>query len=183
MNTLHYSVVRATPADLTLRRRSLCGLAIGIVGTASLTGCAGLFSKTPPPPPPPKPGTLAININASNGINPNANNRPSPVVVRLYELKASAQFESADFLSLYDKDQSVLGADIVVRDEFVLAPGEKKAIAKPLAADTKFIGVVAAFRDLERARWRALVAVLPNKNNVIAVNLDGIAVLTTASAT
>ena len=150
-----------------------------------------MFAKAPPPPAPAaaaaaaavvRAGTLAINIAASAGINPNANNRPSPVVVRLYELKASAQFEAADFLSLYDKDQATLGADIVTRDEFVFAPGEKKAIAKPLAADTKFIGVVAAFRDLERARWRAVTAVLPNKNNVIAINLDGISVLTTAAA-
>ncbi len=149
-----------------------------------------MFAKAPPPPAPAaaaaaavvRVGTLAINIAASAGINPNANNRPSPVVVRLYELKASAQFEAADFLSLFDKDQATLGADIVTRDEFVFAPGEKKAISKPLTADTKFIGVVAAFRDLERARWRAVAAVLPNKNNVIAINLDGISVLTTAAA-
>ena len=162
------------------RRRRVCGLIASAAGTGWLTGCAGLFSK--PPPPPPKPGTLSINIIASSGINPDARSRPSPVVVRMYELKASAQFESADFLSLYDKDQAVLGADIVVRDEFVLQPGEKKAIHKPLLADTKFIGVVAAFRELERARWRALVAVLPNKNNLIAINLDGIAVQTTVTA-
>lgn len=163
----------------------------GALGTLGTLGGCGMFSKAPPPPAPPpaaaaaavvRAGTLAINIAASAGINPNANNRPSPVVVRLYELKASAQFEAADFLSLYDKDQATLGADIVTRDEFVLAPGEKKAIAKPLALDTKFIGVVAAFRDLERARWRAVAAVLPNKTNVIAINLDGISVLTTAAA-
>ncbi len=188
MNTLRSSTGRPNTADragTSLQRRKLCALAVGLAGTGALSGC-GMFAKAPPPPapppPPPKPGTLAINISASAGINPNANNRPSPVVVRLYELKASAQFESADFLSLYDKDQAVLGADVVARDEFVLAPGEKKAIAKPLAADTKFIGVVAAFRDLERARWRAVAAVLPNKNNVIAINLDGISVLTTAAA-
>ena len=101
----------------------------------------------------------------------------------MYELKASAPFESADFLSLYDKDLAVLGADIVVRDEFVIRPGESKAINKALAADTKFIGVVAAFRELERARWRALVAVLPNKSNLVTISLDGIAVQTTVTAT
>lgn len=137
----------------------------------------------PPPPPPPKPGTLSINIIASSALNPDARRRPSPVVVRLYELKASALFEASDFVSLYDKDQSVLGADIVSRDEFVFQPGEIKAINKPLAADTKFIGVVAAFRELERARWRALVAVQPNKSNLVAISLDGIAVQTAVTAT
>jgi type VI secretion system protein VasD len=181
MNTLRSSTGRPSSA---VRRRSLCALAVGVAGAGALSGC-GMLSKAPPAAPAPaaaRPGALAINIAASAGINPNANNRPSPVVVRLYELKASAQFESADFLSLFDKDQATLGADVVTRDEFVLAPGEKKAIAKPLSADTKFIGVLAAFRDLERARWRAVAAVLPNKNNVIAINLDGISVLTTAAA-
>ena len=164
-----------------MQRRRFCALAVGAAGAGALSGC-GMLKKAPPAPPPPRPGGLVINVTASAGVNPNANNRPSPVVVRLYELKASAQFESADFLSLYDKDQSVLGADIVSRDEFVLAPGDKKAITKPLVADTKFIGVVAAFRDLERARWRAVAAVQPNKNNVIAITVDGISVLTTAAA-
>ena len=74
------------------------------------------------------------------------------MVIRIYELKNSAVFESADFVSLYEKDTTVLGADIVSRDEFVLKPGEIKTINKALAADTKFIAVFAAFRDLERAK-------------------------------
>jgi len=165
------------------QRRRLFGLIAGVAGTASLTAC-GMFSKAPPPPPPPpKPGTLSINLSASATVNPDARSRPSPVVVRLYELKTSAQFDSADFVSLYEKDQAVLGADMVARDELVLVPGDKKVINKPLAADTKFIGVVAAFRELERARWRALVVVAPNKNNVVAINLDGISVLTTVTST
>jgi type VI secretion system protein VasD len=43
--------------------------------------------------------------------------------------------------------------------------------------------VVAAFRDLERARWRAFVAVAPNKTNVVTINLDAISVLTTVTST
>jgi len=170
-------------------RRRLCALAAGVAATSSLGGCAGLFSKKPPPAPavppapPPKPGTLSIDLTASATINPNANGRPSPLVVRLYELKARAQFETADFLSLYDKDQSVLGGDIVAREEFVFRPGESKSIRKALASETRFIGVVAAFRELERARWRDVVAVLPNKDNQVNVSLDGITVRNTVSAT
>jgi type VI secretion system protein VasD len=52
-----------------------------------------------------------------------------------------------------------------------------------LVADTKYVGVVVAFRELERARWRAVVAVLPSKNNVVTITLDGIAVQTTVTST
>jgi type VI secretion system protein VasD len=183
MKTMRTSAGQSLQDDAAWQRRRLCRMIVGTAGAGTLAAC-GMFSKAPPPPPPPpKPGTLSINLSASGTVNPSANNRPSPVVVRVYELKTSAQFESADFLSLYEKDQSVLGADIVAREEFVLAPGDKKSINKPLAADTKFIGVVAAFRDLERARWRAFVAVAPNKTNVVTINLDAISVLTTVTST
>jgi type VI secretion system protein VasD len=171
-------------AGVAHRRRvfGLLGLLAGV--GSGLAGC-GMFAKAPPPapaPPPPVKGTLSIHFIAASGINPDARARPSPVVVRLYELKASALFEAADFVSLYEKDQAILGADIVARDEFVFRPGENKAINKPLAAETKFIGVVAAFRELERARWRAVVALLPNKSNLVTISLDGIAVQTTVTA-
>ena len=84
-------------------------------------------------------------------------------------------------MSLYEKDQTVLGADIVVRDEFVIQPGEIKTIKRLLAADTKFIGVVAAFREIEKARWRAVVAVMPNKDSLVTISLDGIAVRSTTT--
>ena len=73
-------------------------------------------------------------------------------------------------MSLYEKDQTVLGADIVVRDEFVIQPGEIKTIKRLLAADTKSIGVLAAFREIEKARWRAVVAVIPNKDNLVTIS-------------
>ena len=77
----------------------------------------------------------------------------------------------------------MLGADIVARDEFVLRPGETKAISKALAADTKFVGIFAAFRELERAKWRATATVLPNKNNVVAITLDGTAIQAVVTST
>ena len=65
-----------------------------------------------------------------------------------------ATFNAADFMSLYQRDQAELGADLLAKEEFVLNPGETKTFAKTLAADTRFLGVVAAYRDLEHAKWR-----------------------------
>jgi len=122
------------------------------------------------------PALLTANVAASAQVNPDFKKRPSPIVVRVYELKASTQFESADFVSLFDKDQAVLGADLVSREEFVLRPGETKLIAKPLSPDTKFIGVMAAFRELERSRWHVVVPVAAGKKNVMAIGLTDIAI-------
>jgi type VI secretion system protein VasD len=120
----------------------------------------------------PNPKVLTINVLAAASLNPSASGRPSPVVVRVYELKAAAPFEAADFVSLFDKDQAVLGADVVARDEFVLSPGEAVALKRDLTADSKFIAVMAAFRDLERAKWRAVVPLLAGADNALAVRLE-----------
>lgn len=166
------------------RRAMLVALSLW-AAAASLSGC-GMFAKKPPPPPPPppppKPGTLSIQIGAADNINPDMQRRPSPVMVRIYELKASAPFESADFLSLFERDQATLGADLVARQEIAFRPGETKIIDKPLAADTKFIGVMVAFRELERARWRGLVEVQPHKDNHVAITLNGVTVQSMVAA-
>jgi type VI secretion system protein VasD len=96
--------------------------------------------------------------------------------VRIYELKSAAGFNSADFMSLYQRDQAQLAADMIAKEEFVLAPGETKTFAKTLAPDTRFIGVVAAYRDIEHAKWRSVVAVQPNQPQKLTVKAGALAV-------
>ncbi|MBT9527644.1 MAG: type VI secretion system lipoprotein TssJ [Rhizobacter sp.] len=153
------------PSSSHLSRRLL--LAAALLSGVSLSGCA-MFGggKT----------TLDAKVVASAQVNPDARKRPSPVVVRVFELKAPTLFEQADFVSLFEKDQAVLGAEMISREEFVLRPGETKPLVKPLSPDTKFIGVMVAFRELERARWRAVVPVAAGKKNVVAIDLADITV-------
>lgn len=159
--------MNTTSTPSFLRRRGLL-LASGVLAIAALPGCSMFGSKSP--------ATLTTTVVASAQVNPDIHKRPSPVVVRVFELKSSTLFEQADFVSLFEKDQAVLAGDLVSREEFVLRPGESKPITKPLSPDTKFVGVMAAFRELERARWRAVVPVVAGKKNEIAIDLDGIVV-------
>jgi type VI secretion system protein VasD len=148
------------------RRRWMLS-ASGVAAAVALPGCSMFKSG---------PATMSATVVATAQVNPDARRRPSPVMVRVFELKAPTLFEQADFVSLFEKDQAVLAAELVSREEFVLRPGETKPLTKPLAPDTKFIGVMAAFRELERARWRAVVPVVAGKKNVIEISLDGIVV-------
>ena len=137
-----------------------------------LAACGAKPILAPKPLPPPKSKVLTVDVLASAKLNPSTSGRPSPVVVRIYELKAAAPFESADFVSLFDKDQATLGGDVIARDEFVLSPGESMAIKRDLTADSKFIAVMVAFRDLERAKWRAVVPLVAGEDNALSVRLD-----------
>jgi type VI secretion system protein VasD len=111
-------------------------------------------------------------VAADVGVNPDARGRASPVVVRLLELKTLAAFESADFFSLFDRDKDTLGAELVAREELQLQPGEKKTLQRSLPPETKYLGVVAAFRDLERARWRASIPVMPNQTTPLTIKVE-----------
>jgi type VI secretion system protein VasD len=137
-------------------------LATAVLLAAALAGCASA----------PKPPQINATVVANANTNPDARNRPSPVVVRVYELKAPAAFESADFFSLFEKDQATLAADMLAKDEFVLQPGQSRTIERPGKVETRYVAVMAGFRELERSVWRGVVPVTPGKKNTIRITLD-----------
>jgi type VI secretion system protein VasD len=111
----------------------------------------------------------AMTLAASADTNPDANGRPSPVVVRVYQLKTDAAFKGAEFFALYDDDQKVLGPEMISRDEYVLAPSEKKTIDVAVSKEARFVGALAAFRDIRNAQWRGLVVVPQRSSLNVAV--------------
>ena len=147
------------------------GLAVGLL--AALAGCASG---------PPKPAQVTGTIQASAQVNPSTHQRPSPLLVRVYELKSASAFNAADFMALYQRDQAELGADLLAKDEFVLTPGESRPYAKTLAPDTRFIGVIAAFRDLEHARWRSIVPIKPGQKQQVHIRAAELAVDVTTTS-
>jgi type VI secretion system protein VasD len=123
-------------------------LLLGVLATGLLlTGCA---SK------PAKPAPAHAELIASSDVNPDSSGRPSPVVLRVFQLRNDGEFAGADFFPLYDKEKEILGASLISREEYVLAPGEDRKLDLPVNADARFIGVIAAFRDIRAAQWRAL---------------------------
>lgn len=109
-----------------------------------------------------KPTAMAGSITISSDVNPDHTGRPSPVIVRIYQLRNSGVFTSADFFNLYDNESNVLSGDLVTREEYNLLPGEIKSIDPVIDSQTHYIGVIAAFRDIEQSSWRA-ISVLPEK--------------------
>ncbi len=97
-------------------------------------------------------------MSSAADINPDASNRASPLVIRVFELRSDAEFSGADFFALYEREKQTLGEALIERKEFVLQPGAKQELRLPMARDTRFVGVIAAYRDIRAARWRALTA-------------------------
>ena len=105
---------------------------------------------------PPKPSPTHAQIIVSGDVNPDSSGRASPIVVRVFQLRNDGEFASADFFALYDKEKEVLGASFLSREEYVLSPGETRKFDMPVNPEARFLGVVAAYRDIRSAHWRAL---------------------------
>lgn len=161
---------------------------------AWVAGC-GMFSKPPPPPPaqmpapmpqivlppppppppapPPPAPQVAISLEAGARVNPDAAGRGAPVIVRIYELRSQVAFDAADFFTLFDREQQALGQDLVGRDEYQLRPGERLLFARPLRPGTRVVAAVAAFRELERSTWKAVLPVPTAPPQGLSIQVDG----------
>ncbi|MFN3357079.1 MAG: type VI secretion system lipoprotein TssJ [Pseudomonas sp.] len=119
---------------------------------ALLAGCASVspFSTL---------SKLDLTLAASEAVNPDLHGRPSPVVVHLFELRHPVAFENADFFSLYNNGEQALAKDWVNSEELELRPGERQLLKLSVEPQSRYIGVLAAYRDLPRAQWRLVLPV------------------------
>ncbi len=136
---------------------------------ATLAGCAA-------PPPPPPPTVVNLSLSTSADVNPTVDNQPAPLALRVYQLAAAANFNAAEFYPLYNADAATLKADLVNRQDFLLAPGQSKSLTFKPDANVKAVAVFAAYRDFQHATWRASTDLEPNKVNVITLTAghDGV---------
>jgi len=149
------------------RRRRLIA---GLLAAATLTAMGGCGSKPPKEdkPPPAAPPVLRVDVTAAANANRGPAGQGLPIVVRVFELRAQGAFSGADFFSLYDHESKTLGGELIAREELTLAPGQTRQIVKPMDPQTRYLGVLGAFREIDRATWRALVPLVAGKDN----NLD-----------
>lgn len=133
-----------------------------------ITGCQAVYSTFPP--------STTLHFRVAQDINPDADERPSPVIVRVYELASKTVFENQDFFALYDNPEQTLRTDLLKIDELVFEPGQRTEYKMALLPTTKAVAVIAAYRDIEGARWRAVVDVKPTGYDDFYVYVDKLAV-------
>jgi type VI secretion system protein VasD len=151
--------------------RSSAVIALSVAAVVAV-GCA----KAPPAGPAPMtiaaaPGAktnASMTISVSADANPDRAGRPSPIVVRVYQLKTDAQFSAATFIDVFENEDKALGAERISGNEYVLSPKESRTIDIALSGETRFVGVIAAYRDILNSQWRAVVPT-PKKGLTIAV--------------
>jgi type VI secretion system protein VasD len=76
--------------------------------------------------------------------------------VRLYQLKEEGAFNGASYFALADKEQATLGPSLESREEYELQPGQTKELTLKIPPEARYLGAVAAYRDLNNSKWKAL---------------------------
>jgi type VI secretion system protein VasD len=142
-----------------------------LLATAVLSGCA-----SPPPPPPPTVVKLSLVTTADD--NPTVDGQGAPLALRVYQLGSAANFTGAEFFPLYNTDTTVLGTDLVKREDFLLPPATTKTETIMPADAVKAIGVFGAYRDVTHATWHVSADIKAHKVNTITVTAghDGFAI-------
>jgi type VI secretion system protein VasD len=123
-------------------------------------------------PKPPPPTLVELSFNASADVNPDPANRASPIIVRYFQLAGTSAFEKADYFQIHDKEGAFLGLDLVAREEVPMTPGASQKASFEAKPTTKFIGVIASYRDIDKAEWRADVPIPPNQTTKLKIQLD-----------
>lgn len=122
------------------------------------------------PEPPPKT-RAEVNVVAAPTLNPDLNGRPSPVVVRFYQLATTDLFNNVDFFQVFEQDQAALGPTFVARQDAVFQPGQIERVTIPIQDKVTALGVVVGFRNYERATWRAVVPLTQERYNVVDLQI------------
>jgi type VI secretion system protein VasD len=90
---------------------------------------------------------LNVDLSAREALNPDDAGRATSVAVRIYQLKDRKLFDGASYDDLLKKDRTVLAQDLQANMASVLNPGASASLSQPMQADTKYVAVVAFYRN------------------------------------
>lgn len=142
-------------------------LFLGLVSVVVLSGCTVANYVVDP--------YTNLSFETSDDINPDASGRASPLVVRVYELRSADTFRSAGFFDLYDEPDSVLEQDLLSTNEVLLRPELVETLpTMTLNKNTRYIGIVAAFQNIDEAEWKMVLDANPRGYKDIKIVVDGL---------
>ena len=99
---------------------------------------------------------VKVDLKPSANLNPDINNQPLPVVVRLYQLSKSKNFIQATFWELWNNDKKTLGNTMLSKNVVTVVPNVPQKASIKRNKQANFIGVVAIFRKPVGNDWRVI---------------------------
>jgi type VI secretion system VasD/TssJ family lipoprotein len=106
--------------------------------------------------------SLRLSIQAERVLNTDKQQGSASLAIRVYVLRDDQAFLRASFDNLYDNDEKALGAAMLKREALHLRPGESRELTLPIGPEARLVAVFAAYREIERSQWRAVLALPPD---------------------
>jgi type VI secretion system protein VasD len=102
-----------------------------------------------------KPTHLELTITSGTTLNPDRDNISSPLMLNFYELKDAEQFSKLGFWALVDEPAKRLEGDLVSQAKHVIVPREEQVYKILLNDESRFLGIIGSFRNIDdNATWR-----------------------------
>jgi type VI secretion system protein VasD len=134
-----------------------------------------LLARCAPAPKPPAVLTLTMVGGADQNLDPTG--KAAPVAVKVYQLTATAKFQSSDWTALTEQEAQTLGQDEAApSQQFVVAPGETQPQTFTLKTGVQNIGIVALYRDIDHATWRAMAPAADSGPTKLTLTIGKLAV-------
>ncbi len=97
---------------------------------------------------------------------------PSPIVVTVYQLKSPFAFEQSSFDALENNSAKALGNDLLDRQTIEVRPNSQQYLDISLSGQTQYLGIVAAYRNINQAIWHKAIKIRPKQAKPIQINLE-----------
>ncbi|RXJ67324.1 type VI secretion system lipoprotein TssJ [Halarcobacter ebronensis] len=105
-----------------------------------------------------KPTHIELVVESSNDLNPDINNVSSPLMLTFYELESAENFLKYDYWTLMEESGKNLSRDLISQTKHIITPNQKQTYKIRFDADTRFLGVVAQFRDIQNnTNWKQAI--------------------------
>lgn len=148
-----------------------------------LLGPAALaLSRCAAPPPPKPPAVLMLTAIGAADQNPDSSGAGAPVAISVFYLNTTGKFDRADVFALTERARQTLGEDLSGSDSFVLSPGETHILTQELKPGVRAVGIIAQFRDIDRATWRASAPVAESGPTKLVLKLGRLSISLASSA-
>ncbi|NQZ06111.1 MAG: type VI secretion system lipoprotein TssJ [Algicola sp.] len=115
---------------------------------------------------------FSFKIISSANQNPDHNGRPSPLVLRVYQLSDETLFKNSDFYDLYDDDIKVLGRSLKHKDEFSIPVGQTSTNNLTIHPQTRFISILGGFQDLDNAKAKLSFTIDPKEPEPLCIRIE-----------
>ncbi len=159
--------IRADVREVTIRLMVCVGLIFVLAGCTRVnSGVGGMFNFDT---------NLKVIFDVKDNINPDEKHTPSPVYVRFYELKSDKRFIRAKFLELFERDEALLGDELITKQELKrIAPKEPREEHFVVDNETRYVALFAEFFQYKNSKYKVIFPVTSNNviENTVRIELN-----------